>query len=154
MWRRISAKAMLVHARGAGRDMLRGVAGNIFTRGRGVPADRDSAAFWYERAALRGTPERSLTLTALRMSAGASGGELTQVFELWLRAAQQGNAEAQRMVEDFCLHGTGTEAPCRGVPLADSRGARGHVPAMVLGEVLMQRRAEDAYQAQGGGRHV
>jgi hypothetical protein len=114
-----------------------------------VAADRDAAAIWYQRAALQGHTGAIAALTSLRVSAGASDDEMTQVFRLWLRAAEQGDAAAQRMVGDFYMRGVGTPAS-----MDDARrwltaaAVQGHVQAMLLlGGLLLQLGAE-ADQAQ------
>jgi TPR repeat protein len=95
---------------------------------------------WYERAALQGHAGAIAALTSLRLAAGASEDKLAQVFGLWLRAAQQGDPKAQRMVGDFYQRGVGTE-PSTGEARRwlGAAALQGHVPAMVLlGGLLLQ----------------
>jgi len=124
--------------------------GDILVQGRGVPGDREKAAFWYERAALQGHAGATAALTSLRMGGGAGGEELVRVFQLWLRAAQQGDAEAQRRVGEFYLHGTGTESSLPEARRWLTAAARqGYVPAMVLlGGMILEHRGADPDQAQ------
>jgi TPR repeat protein len=106
--------------------------GDILVHGRGVPVDRNEAGMWYERAAMQGHAGAIAALTALRM-AGGSGNELAQLFQLWLRAANQGDAGAQRMVADFYMRGVGTEASVEEARRwLTSASLQGHTPAMVM----------------------
>jgi uncharacterized protein len=106
--------------------------GDVLIRGIGLPVDRDAAMTWYERAAIQGHAGAIAALTSLRL-AGSDRDKLKQVFELWLRAAEQGSPQAQRVVGDFYLRGVGTEASiveARRWLMAAAR--QEHVPAMVL----------------------
>src|SRR6202034_2380795 len=63
-----------------------------------------------------------------------------QVFQLWLRAAERGDAGAQRIVGDFYQRGVGTPRSTGEARRWLSAAAlQGHVPAMVLlGGLLLQ----------------
>jgi TPR repeat protein len=124
--------------------------GDVLTRGQGVVADRDAALIWYERAALQGHAGAIAAVTSLRMAAGAGGNELAEVFALWLKAAERGDANAQRVVGDFYLRGVGTEASVeQGRRWLNAAVLQGHVPAMVLlAGVLLQHPTDPADQAQ------
>ena len=72
------------------------------------PPDRDNALIWYERAARQGYAGALQMLTSMKMSSEANANELQEVFQMWLKAAQEGESGAQRMVGDFYLRGVGT----------------------------------------------
>ena len=84
--------------------------GDALSKGDGVALDREAAEVWYERAAVQGYAGAVAALTALRMARGAGADELSQAFQMWLRAAEQGHAAAQTQVGNFYLHGVGTKA--------------------------------------------
>jgi TPR repeat protein len=75
---------------------------------------------------------------------------LSQVFQLWLKAAQQGNAEAHHIVGDFYLRGVGTEASVEEARRwLGAAALQRHVPAMVLlGGVLLQQSSHATDQPQ------
>jgi TPR repeat protein len=160
------ALAWITRAAQGGHALAQAVLGDMLVLGLGVMVDTDGAALWYERAALQGHAGAITALVSLRMAGrsgvaavggiGAGGGvgargdggarsdQKSQVFQLWLRAAEQGQPGAQRMVGQFYLRGIGT-------PISQAEGRRwlaaasrqGDAGAMVLLGGLLLRQADD-----------
>jgi hypothetical protein len=84
-------------------------------------------------------------LSALRKPEGAGAEASAEVFQLWLRAAERGNAAAQRMVGDMYLRGAGAhQSVDEARRWLNDAVLQGHVPAMVLlGGLLLQHASGD-----------
>ena len=142
----------ITRAAQGGHAMAQALLGDFLVLGRGVAVDLEAATGWYERAALQGHAGAITALVSLRMAGGtrgAGGGEKTQVFQLWLTAAQQGHAVAQRMVGQFYLRGVGTTiSPEEGHRWLAAAARQGHAGAMVLlGGLLLQQAQQSTGQA-------
>jgi TPR repeat protein len=72
---------------------------------------------------------------------GSSADTTQQIFQLWLRAAEQGHAAAQRMVGHFYLRGVGTAVwPSEARRWLAAAARQGDAGAMVLlGGMLLQQ---------------
>ena len=101
------ASALVWFTRAANRGDILAQAwlGDVLATGKGVPKDRDASKMWYERAAAQGHVGSLLALTAMASPPGQNPEEDAALFEQWLKAAEGGDALAQRMVGDFRIRG-------------------------------------------------
>ena len=67
---------------------------NRFTEGRGVPANLEEAAYWYERAAGKGLAPAQFRYASMLEKGQGVKKDLAQARRLYLAAAAQGNAKA------------------------------------------------------------
>lgn len=98
-------RELLEQAAGAGSQAAQVLLGDLLAAGRDLPKDLTAAALWYERAALQGNMAAAAAWTGILQAAGQ---DLRPVFPVWLKAAEAGDAVAQRIVGDFYLRGIGT----------------------------------------------
>src|SRR5262249_11208542 len=83
--------------------------GDVLSRGDGVLKDPAAALGAYRQAAEQGHVGALNRLTRLVMTQDAPPETKAEGVQLWLRAAEAGEALAQRMVGDYCLNGVGVE---------------------------------------------
>ena len=83
--------------------------GDALATGQGVKANLKEAAVWYELAALQGHAGAIRALTQMIVSTDKGPQEMTRLFKMWLKNAERGDADAQRVVGDFYLRGIGVE---------------------------------------------
>jgi len=90
----------------AGHAEAQVLLGNCYRDGIGVEADIDEAFVWYEKASAQAGDE-GLTLQGRRFLTDGSRDE-RKAFRCFKKAAEAGHAEAQHLLGDCCLWGTGT----------------------------------------------
>jgi len=127
------AMNLLRRAAHAGNSIAQACLGDALATGHDTKANLEEAAVWYEMAALQGHEGAIRALTKMIVTTDESPEALGRLFRVWLKSAEAGNADAQRVVGDFYMRGKGVErSPAEGERWLNASIEQGNAAAMVL----------------------